>query len=377
MNWVLGLILLVIAYFLFFGKGKGVTGVSEVSRERLRDYFMNNGSIKPYPGGTGVDFSTAIQNDRDGVPEWQGIEEGLNLMLDSIYGASRMYNIQMTVLSALIMTESQGDWNAVGDAGYWDFAQINYVLSRRLIDEAGIQHIRGILEDRSLSQRERRDQIRAYLQASYPEVYASLPARRSSFGSGQVNTWKWISEAGHWSTFDVISRANSARSWIRKHNFHLNDVRDNHVVEIYENLEVHDNGMALRNRGMFDPEFNVYVMAYLLSKNIDIALSTVDYAGRSLQRDKWAVLAGLFKYKNGSSAPIGEARNSLLRDQYDIHDWWYLALNDHGDGTADPYMSGYDDFIRYFNTFNTHYFNLTGQYLFTGTELHQPHNVER
>jgi|GEM_PF-6340169 len=372
MNWLVMLFLAVIAYFLFFRK-TGVSGVSEVSRQQISEFFMNHGSIKPYPGESGVDFTTAFQNEDDGVPGYEGIRAGFDLMIDAIDGASRMYNIQKTVLTALIMTESQGDWNAVGDAGYWDFAQIKYVLDRNIVPEEARQHIREIFEDRSIPHRERRDQIRAYLQESFPEIYLSLPTRRSSFGSGQVNTWKWDTDTGHWSTFDIICRANSARQWIRKHNFHLANVRDNAVVEIYENLEIHNNGMALRNRLLFDPEFNVYVMAYLLNKNIDVALTHTDHNGNALQRDKWSVLAGLFKYKNGSSAPISSIREQLRADAYNIKDWWYLACIDHGDGTENPYMSGYDGFVNYFNTFNTHYFNLTGEYLFTGTELHTRH----
>lgn len=369
------LVCLFLAYVMIFQK-EGVKGVKDVPKVSVRDYFLNNGSIKPYPGASGLDFVTAFKNEDEGLPEYQGIKNGFDKMIEAIDGASKMYGIQKTVLASLVMTESQGDWNAVGDSGYWDFAQIKYVLDAKLVPESALNEIKNIFEDRSISPIERRNRIRDYLQTNFPEVYNILPTRRASFGSGQLFTWKCVTDPGHWSTFDIISRANSAREWIRKHGFHVQETRDNHVVEIYNHLEVNGNAISLRHRGIFDPEFNVYVMAYLLNKNINIALSTVDYAGNTLNRDEWAVLAGLFKYKNGSSAPTNktsqnpyDSRKCLIRDKYNIKDWWYRALIEHGDKASDPYMSHYDQFLGYFDTFNTHYFNLTGEYLIPPSEL--------
>lgn len=373
MNWILGLILLAVAYFLFFGKQTGVKGVTEVSIQKIKEYFMNNGSLKPYPGGSGIDVVTALQNETEGIPEWQGTREGFNLMIDTIDKASKAYNVDRTILTCLIMTESQGDWNAIGDSGYWDFAQIKYVLDYHILPNEAEQRVKEIYGDSTLTWAERRDAIRDYLNTSYPDIAATLVPRHISFGSGQISTWKL--DPNDRSTFDIICRANSARNWIRKHGFHTLETRNNHVVEIYAQLDLMGAPLSLKNRGIFDPEFNVYTMAYLLGHNMDIAMQHTDAYGHRLRRDKWAVLAGLFKYKNGTSAPSTNpprnARQNLIRDGYEIRNWWYLACIEHGDGTADPYMSKYDEFARgsYLQTFNDNYLRLTGNYLWTETEL--------
>ncbi len=178
-----------------------------------------------------------------------------------------------------------------------------------------------------------------------------LGTRATSLGAGQISSYKQDGLAR--SSFDsyVILNLTSDISFLttmEARNEYLKSIRD---------------GTAEPFGGIFSPLQSAKIPAFWLSLCRDRAHRDFNVSG------KIAILAALFKYKNGQNSPTIEVIDKLRADyQYKV-EWFYKALIEHGDNTPNSYMDRYDGFKAYFDRFNYHYHYLSGKPFMTLEEL--------
>lgn len=177
-----------------------------------------------------------------------------------------------------------------------------------------------------------------------------LGPRSTSFGPGQISSYK--AQEDQRSSFDsyVINNLSQDIAFLL-----TNADRTEYLISIRD-------GKAEPFTGVFSSYQGAKIPAYWLSLCLKKA--------REMQLSgKVSVLAGLFKYKNGQNAPTPEILEKLKKEYTDPVEWFYKAGIEHGDFAKDPYMDRYDDFVKYFDRFNSHYMALSGKPFMTMEEL--------
>lgn len=178
-----------------------------------------------------------------------------------------------------------------------------------------------------------------------------LGSRATSIGAGQISTYKRDPLAR--SSFDsyVILNITPDIAFLTSmydRNEYLKRIRD---------------GQAEPFAGIFSALQGAKVPAFWLSMCKDKAVKDFNVSG------KVAILAALFKYKNGQNSPTVEIKDKLRAEYSSKVEWFYRALIEHGDNTADSYMDRYDGFKEYFDRFNYHFHYLSGKPFMTMQEL--------